>query len=128
MGTLSSGAPTLLHGFLGVGSACLACCWCILTLAPLQLSQMWGSQCSWNACAGRLGGCCTHSPSTGCLCRLQLVLALAMHQLPRHRAVACSGLAPRLVPPSSGSLHCAAQLPLLRGFPACKWPWAAAAG
>lgn len=85
--TPSAHPPTLLHGFLGVSSAGLACCWCILRLAslPLQLSQMWGSQCSWNACTGVLGGCCIQSPSTGCLCSLQLVLALAMHQPPWHQ-------------------------------------------
>lgn len=126
--TPSAHPPTLLHGFLGVSSAGLACCWCILRLAslPLQLSQMWGSQCSWNACTGVLGGCCIQSPSRGCLRSLQLVVALAMHQPPWHQAVVWSGLAPRLVPPFSGSLHCAAQLPLPRGSPACKWPWAAA--
>lgn len=66
-------------------------------------------------CPGRLLH--TEPKHPGCLCRLQLVLALTMHQPPWHRAAACSGLAPRLVPLSSGSLHCAARLPLLRGSP-----------
>lgn len=91
MRTLSSGAPplctppTLLHGFLGDGLRMLGLlqvhlhpCIC------LQLSQMGGSQCSWNAYAGVLEGCCTQSPKPSSLCRLQLVLALTMHQPPWH--------------------------------------------
>lgn len=75
MRTLSSGAaplhtpPTLLHGFLGDGLCMLGLLLVHPQLAslPLLLSQLGGSQCSWNACAGVLGGS-AQSPGTLAAC------------------------------------------------------------
>lgn len=122
MGCIPSAHPT--HPASGVlGGWALHACLVAGAASCLHLSlcscPRWGGpsahgilvQASWEAAAHRA------QAHPGCLCRLQLVLALTMHQPPWHRAAACSGLAPRLVPLSSGSLHCAARLPLLRGSP-----------